>query len=129
MVNFDTVSMSVSKSKPLTSAEKKIAFSIIRKIIAEGAEANTLKGIVGAQVKVRNNHDEECALINVVQMGLFKAEAEMSEDELHHRVKLQMVPQLMPYLRSTISVLAAEAGLAPIVLPTMDILKSMRKNA
>lgn len=128
LVNVDTVSMSLSKIKPLNNDSKRLGVSIAREIIDKGVEPDILKGIVRMKVEVFNEEKECCAVINVVQMGIFRAEEELDAKDFFHRVDLQLVPQLISYLRSTVSVLAAEAGLAPIVLPTMDVLQSIRRN-
>ena len=46
----------------------------------------------------------------------------------NHRMELQLVPQLLPYIRSTLTTLSAVLNIPPVILPTMDILQSIKKN-
>jgi|GEM_PF-1682014 len=125
----DTVALSVTKIKPITSPHREIALALHKELPRNKQEENVLRGVVRAEVKILDESKECCAIFNVVQMGIFKALEKIDIDEFYHRVDLQLVPQLISYIRSSVSILAAEAGLAPVVLPTMDILKSIRKNA
>lgn len=129
LIEVDTVSMSVRKIKPIKSSQKGLGLSINKGIIKEVGETDTVKGTIEVQVEVLDENGVCCAVINVFQMGIFQAEKKLPMEEFYHRVDVQLVPQLISYVRSAISILAAEAGLAPIVLPTMDILRSMRENA
>lgn len=61
--------------------------------------------------------------------GMFelKREQEIDEEEYRKRLDLQLVPQLLPYIRSAIASLSSMVRV-PVMLPTMDVLKSIRKN-
>lgn len=129
LIAVDTLSMSVRKIKPIAGKGKRLNLSINKEVIRAKEETDTIKGTIGVQIYVMDEHDERCAVINVFQMGIFRAGKKLEMNEFYHRVDVQLVPQLISYVRSAVSILAAESGLAPIVLPTMDVLKSMRENA
>lgn len=63
--------------------------------------------------------------------GVFKLKEAMgSKEEMDKRLALQIVPQLLPYARGAAMTIAALMGVAvPYeLIPTMDILKSIREN-
>lgn len=124
----DTVSLSVTKIKPITSQHREIALALHKELPKNKQGSDVLRGVIRAEVKVLDESKNCCAILNVVQMGIFKALEKIDDDEFYHRVDLQLVPQLISYVRSSVSILAAETGLAPLMLPTMDILKSIRNN-
>lgn len=129
LINVDNISLSVSKKKRISSMQKKNIGISMNKLIKKFPNDNTyLNGILEAEIQVFNEAEESCAIIRVVQLGTFHTESALSEEEFRHRVDLQLVPQLLPYLRGVVSVLASETGLAPLVMPTMDILKSLKTN-
>jgi preprotein translocase subunit SecB len=67
--------------------------------------------------------------IEIVCMGRFRLEQkDMSKEEFIKQVKLQTVPQLLPYLRGALSSLSAMALPVSLMLPTMDVIQSIRKN-
>ena len=69
-----------------------------------------------------------CVEMDLIHIGNFHALKEMTEEEFIHRVYVQMVPQIFPYIRSAVSGLSAMMGIPPLVLPTMDILRSIKVN-
>ena len=67
----------------------------------------------------------------LVIQGVFKMKEAMgNKEEMDKRLTLQIVPQLLPYARGAAMTIAALMGVAvPYeLIPTMDILKSIREN-
>ena len=56
------------------------------------------------------------------------SDEEINESEYTRRLELQLVPQLLPYVRSTLTTLSALLSMQPVVLPTMDVMRSIQKN-
>lgn len=130
LADVDTVSISVNKNKPITPAEKKFAELKLKTALSKNnKDASLIRGLLESEIQVKNEKGELCAVLKVIQMGVFHAETDLDADEFVRRVNMQLVPQMLPYLRGLISVLAAQTGLAPLIMPTMDVLKSIKANS
>ncbi|MED0658608.1 hypothetical protein [Bacillus smithii] len=89
-------------------------------------EVNTfLKTVVNSREEVSG---DIVLKIEIVYKGRFKANTSTSTEKLEYWTDIQTVPQLLPYTRSLITSLTSHMLIAPIVLPTMDILESMKLN-
>lgn len=91
---------------------------------------STLNGYMKVVVSVLvQDEEQKAAELSVECKGIFRITEEgMSPEEQENRIKLQIVPQLLPYVRSAMSNLSSMLHIAPVILPTMDILKSIQKN-
>jgi len=66
---------------------------------------------------------------SVTYKGIFKCIEELREDDFIKYVDLQMLPLLLPYIRSTISHTSADMGInPPIQIPTLDVIKTLKSN-
>ncbi len=72
--------------------------------------------------------EEIISEIEVACKGQFNSDHAMTEEKLIGFVDMQIVPQLLPYVRSAVASLSAMMSIASINLPTMDIIGSIRKN-
>ncbi|MGE9842163.1 hypothetical protein ACQQ91_09560, partial [Selenomonas bovis] len=54
--------------------------------------------------------------------------AHLGENEFMKQVELQLVPQLLPYVRETLSMVSTMSLAVPLILPTMDVIQSIRAN-
>lgn len=91
----------------------------------------TAKGYLRAKVSVLNENSEKpIAKFSIDVVGLFRAISNRKINRLEYtrRIELQLVPQLLPYVRSTLTTLSALLTIPPVVLPTMDIIRSIQKN-
>ena len=85
-----------------------------------------MKVVVSLLVKDKK---QEVAQFSVECKGIFCIKEEgIDKKEQEKRIQLQIVPQLLPYVRSAMSNLSSMLHIAPIILPTMDILKSIQQN-
>lgn len=91
---------------------------------------STLNGYIKVVISVLIKEEEQkAAELSVECKGIFRIMEEgMSPEEQENRIKLQIVPQLLPYVRSAMSNLSSMLHIAPVTLPTMDILKSIQQN-
>lgn len=67
-------------------------------------------------------------LISIVYRGHFVSSVNLSKDELISFTEAQCVPQLLPYVRACMTNLSTMMLIPPIVLPTMDIIESLKSN-
>lgn len=91
---------------------------------------NELNGYLKVIVSVlAEDKRQKAAQLSVECMGVFHAlDDAINQEEQDRRIKLQIVPQLLPYVRSAMSNLSSMLHIAPVILPTMDILKSIQQN-
>lgn len=73
--------------------------------------------------------DENSISIECIYRGVFVSNEEINASDFTEFVEIQTVPQLVPYVRSLITSLSAQMNMDPIILPTMDIIQSLIKNA
>ena len=92
---------------------------------------NVAKGYLLSEVDVLNTKTKQIiAKFSIEIGGIFKVKVDenIEKNELIRRLELQIVPQLLPYVRSALMSLSSLLTLPPVVLPTMDVLLSMKKN-
>ena len=97
----------------------------------EWARDKAIRGYLVADVDVLSNEDEKVTVKFLIEVvGLFEivTDESVNKDEYNRRLELQLIPQLLPYVRSTLATLSALLTIPPVVLPTMDILRSIKKN-
>lgn len=124
-IELDDIEMHNLKKVTFMHDKKGADFHIkrgIRKI-----DAQNIDGIIETNITIREQ-EEACVTMRIVYKGRFNTQKELSEEEFIHRVYVQMVPQILPYIRSTVSSLSAMLGIPPLVLPTMDVLRSIKSN-
>lgn len=78
-------------------------------------------------IKEKNTKDKYLQ-IEAVYKGRFEAKDSISREQLEQWTKIQIVPLLLPYARSIISLVTSHMSIGPIVIPTMDILESITSN-
>lgn len=96
----------------------------------EKISATTREGYLKAKVRLVNAESKEAFAEFLVECkGMFelKGGQKMEESEYEKRLELQIVPQLLPYIRSAIASLSSLVRV-PVILPTMDVLESIRQN-
>jgi len=74
-------------------------------------------------------NDGNSISIECIYRGAFVTNEEIPASDFTEFVEVQTVPQLVPYARSLIASLSAQMNIDPIILPTMDIIQSLIKNA
>ncbi|HEF5063589.1 TPA: protein-export chaperone SecB [Bacillus cereus] len=80
-------------------------------------------------VELRDPETEEIVVgIEVVYKGRFEANEEMEKQEFEQWVDVQVVPQLLPYVRSYVTNTTSAMAIPQINIPTMDILETIKKN-
>lgn len=91
---------------------------------------NEIHGYVKAEISVVSRlEDKEIAKLMVECKGVFNViKSGLEKEEEEKRVNLQMVPQLLPYIRSSLTNLSSMMSIPPITLPTIDVIKSIQKN-
>lgn len=92
---------------------------------------NVARGYLLSEVDVLTGKtNQTIAKFSIKVVGIFKviADNNVEKKELVRRLELQIVPQLLPYVRSALTSLSSLMTLPPVVLPTMDVLLSMKKN-
>lgn len=86
-------------------------------------------GYLKATVKLVKEDGEAHTDFSVTYKGIFKCIEELREDDFIKYVDLQMLPLLLPYIRSTISHTSADMGInPPIQIPTLDVIKTIKSN-
>lgn len=63
--------------------------------------------------------------INIVYGGLCGTNESVSKEELKMFAELQSVPLLWPYIRQALSDIMSKMSITPILLPTMDVVKTL----
>ena len=58
--------------------------------------------------------------------AIFKYESEMSLEETKNMLETNGIAIVFPYLRSIISVVTANAGLPPLIIPTINIIEMLK---
>lgn len=88
-------------------------------------------GFLYAHIDIASKKDDKLVMpIDIKCMGNFiLSEGEsLGEDEFVRQVALQLVPQLLPYVRELLSTISTMSLAVPIILPTMDVIQSIRLN-
>lgn len=111
--------------KAFSNDVKNLGIHIKRNLKKIGTQ--DVEGTLETHIEIRKD-DITCVEMDLIHIGNFHALKEMTEEEFIHRVYVQMVPQIFPYIRSAVSGLSAMMGIPPLVLPTMDILRSIKVN-
>ncbi|MBR6012515.1 MAG: protein-export chaperone SecB [Selenomonadaceae bacterium] len=89
------------------------------------------KGYLVAKIDVLSSTAKQTiAQFSIKVVGVFKITTgeNVAKNEFVRRLELQIVPQLLPYVRSALTSLSALLTLPPVTLPTMDVLLSIKKN-
>lgn len=82
-----------------------------------------------ATVELKDIETKDIAVgIDVVYKGRFETMEEINVEELKKWVDIQVVPQLLPYVRSYVTNTTSAMGIPPINIPTMDILETIKGN-
>lgn len=103
-----------------------LSFNIYKKMGEH--KGNKIIGYLKAKAYIENaNSKKKIAEFVVECEGVFVAGKILDDDEFKTNVNLQIVPQLLPYARSAITSLSSLLRV-PIVIPTMDIIKSIKIN-
>lgn len=66
--------------------------------------------------------------ITTIHRGHFVSKESVDKGNLEDWTEIQIIPQLLPYSRSLISSITSQMSIPPIMLPTMDILESIKVN-
>ena len=94
-----------------------------------GWKGEVMIGSVLAEVRIVNKDDEPVAKGMAIAEGEFHIRLEdFDKDTISKRIELQVVPQLLPFLRSSIANASLMLGIPQVSLPTMDIIRSIRRN-
>lgn len=117
--------------KPFLSEQSfNIKFSLKRNV--KLISPNLCHGFLNAQIHIVSKKDNELIMpISIKSVGSFSLvkEENLEDDEFVKQVSLQLVPQLLPYIRESLSMISAISLAVPIILPTMDIIQSIRVNS
>ena len=92
---------------------------------------NVARGRLLSEIEVLADKTKQTiAKFSVEVVGIFKITVgeNIGQQELVRRLELQIVPQLLPYARSALTSLSSLLTLPPVLLPTMDVMLSMKKN-
>ncbi len=89
-----------------------------------------VNGYIKVEVIIKpNGEDRQLARFMVECKGLFHVVSrDVETKEQDYRINLQLVPQLLPYVRMALTNLSSMLNIAPIILPTIDIIRSIEKN-
>lgn len=79
------------------------------------AQNNVCRGEFTIEVADKENPDKFG--IKVVLVGIFEFEAGMEKEKIH----VQSFKELFPYARAIVTTVTANSGIAPIILPPIDI--------
>lgn len=74
--------------------------------------------------------EKEHLSIEIKLNGSFKLEfkeGEMDETTAQHLLNINTITIMMPYLRSEVSLVTAQPGLMPVMLPIVDVTKLVQK--
>lgn len=118
------IEMNVKKyEEHIYSDENNVNISMKRTL--KNIDEKKIEGILFANIKIE--HNEICLIeFNIVYKGLFVSAETL--DDFHDRVDLQMVPQMWPYLRTSVTNLSIMFNMPPVILPTIDILNTLKNN-
>ncbi|WP_052414724.1 hypothetical protein [Paenibacillus sp. FSL R5-0345] len=103
----------------------KLEFGTKTTVIDEETVDGYLRIVVNLQQEENDSNDLE---IVVVYRGRFVRNPESSITNLEQWVDMQVVPLLLSYIRMTVSNVSVQMGFDPIVIPTMDVLESVKLN-
>lgn len=87
---------------------------------------NKYTGNLKATIDVKQDEHRIAEIVVVVEGNFQVVKNELNSDEVVSRIKLQLVPQLLPYVRSAVSNIGVMMGIHMQQLPTMDILRSIQ---
>ena len=93
--------------------------------------SNLCHGFLYAQINVFSKTSHELVLpIEIKCIGNFSLRegAQLGENEFVKQVELQLVPQLLPYVREALSMVSTMSLAVPLILPTMGVIQSIRAN-
>lgn len=79
------------------------------------ANNNTCRGEFTIEVADKGEPDKFA--IKVVVVGIFSFDGELEKEKIH----VASFKELFPYARALITTITANAGIPPIILPTIDI--------
>ena len=92
-------------------------------------QEDVMIGSVLAEVRIVSEEDEIVAKGKAIAEGEFHiCLKDFDKEEMGKRIELQVVPQLLPFLRSSIANASLMLGIPQVSLPTMDIIRSIRRN-
>ena len=97
----------------------------------EWMDDSVARGYLISEIEVLTNTTKQpIAKFSIEIAGVFrvKISEDIEKKELARRLELQIVPQLLPYARSALVSLSSLLTIPPVVLPTMDVLLSIKKN-
>lgn len=66
--------------------------------------------------------------ITVIYKGRFVAQPDTNHKEIEEWVDFQITPMLLPYIRTYVTHLTTQMTCGPVVIPTMDVLESLKQN-
>ncbi|EGA88436.1 hypothetical protein GPDM_15154 [Planococcus donghaensis MPA1U2] len=73
--------------------------------------------------------DSECPLEVVIKyVGQCRTVSELTEDELKIFLEYQSIPLLWPYIRQAVSDTMTKMSIPPILLPTIDVLETLKNR-
>lgn len=61
-------------------------------------------------------------------LGFFDFDTDLNEDDIIKLLEVNGVAILFPYLRGIISTITSNLGVAPIIIPTINIVEMLRNN-
>ncbi|MBP3721925.1 MAG: protein-export chaperone SecB [Selenomonadaceae bacterium] len=97
-----------------------------KKFISEKEWRGCIKVDVIVTVK---ESQREIAKLSVECAGIFLiTDDSLDSAEAEERVNLQITPQLLPYARNALTAMSSIMNIPPVILPTMDIIKSIKNN-
>ncbi len=93
---------------------------------------NECHGLLHAHIEIFSKKKDDVPImpIDIKCLGRFSLakDENLKEDEFVKQVALQLVPQLLPYVREILSTISTMSLARPIILPTMDVIQSIRIN-
>jgi preprotein translocase subunit SecB len=103
----------------------KMEFGTKTTVIDEETVDGYLRTVVNLKQEEKDSNDLE---IVIVYRGSFVRKPESTITNLEQWVDMQVVPLLLSYVRTTVSNISVQMGFDPIVIPTMDVLESVKLN-
>lgn len=121
------VSLQTKRNEEDFGAELTFAmnFSYRFELISETTAYGFLRTMM--QGRDRKTEEERCEFF-VEHRGTFECREPLSPDDFRQFLDIQVVPQLLPYARTTISQVSGWFDIPTVNLPTMDIIQSLLEN-
>ncbi|SFM39197.1 protein-export chaperone SecB [Pelosinus propionicus] len=128
LINAHVVQITLNKK--VDTWEEECINNLQAAIKLEVVDFENILAYLKVNVKVKGKKNRRVmGDILVVCKGYFIGNPEIDNDDLERLVKLQAFPQLLPYIRSAIANLSTMMEVPTIVLPTIDIIKTIQVNS